>query len=190
MMFLRYKQITYLVSKVFVIGLVVVCYTHVSDAGVSRGGGILWQSAPLSIPNNGQQGPKGGLWLQPQVPVKTGSTVEFTAHAYQPAFGHLYAINPSGRIEVLARNYPLGMNYGYGQHGMLQGQLAAQEPSGSTELVLLLTYRPLNEAMLNHLAGSQGRRDYVQRLTSVLARIASGQWSSYRAAIEVHSRIR
>ena len=178
------------IAKLLAVGcLMLFFFGNTSEAGTSLGGGILWQDPSLPIPSS-QQGPKGGLWLQPSSPVNTGQMVWYTAHANQPAFGHLYAVNASGRVDVLARNYPLGMNYGYGQQGMLRGNLVAVEPSGRTEFVLLLTYGPLNEAALQSLAASQGRSDYVSRLNAVLAQIAKGKWSTYLATSDVYSQTR
>lgn len=136
-----------------------------------------------------------GLVPMQAPPVRIGTAVSFQLASSAAGFAHLYLINASGNVLVLAENLPVGADQPTVYPGLTDGvNLRASPPAGTERVVLLVTRQPLSgfsgsggAAVTRPQMLATGADAFIARLNATTAALADTVWAVTETRLQIIS---
>jgi len=125
------------------------------------------------------------------VPIRIGANLGFNVSSSTAGYYGLYLIDPVGEVWVLAENLPLGSgSITYPSPPMQNFTLAAAEPLGANQVILLVTRNPFagfsgNETLTRAVSLAVRGDAFISQLNSALSTLPRSDWATDQITVRV-----
>lgn len=188
------KQAAFLnIRKLVYLGILVVL-TGCQSVHLPESSDDQYMSASNSSLNGNAQAPFSiGIAPSKASPISLGDELDFQLSSSIPGYGHLYLLNASGNVLVLAENMQLGAvnraNYP-GEYSPFT--IRANPPLGTERIIFMLTLQPFagfaqtgGVALINPVKLNMSPEEFISTINQATLAFPTSQWALTETRVRI-----